>query len=49
MIFAAIFYFGSLVIRNSYNEQTGKYDVSSENVFIAMFAIFFGASQAGTA
>lgn len=44
MIFAAIFYFGSLVIRNSYNESTGKYDVSSENVFIAMFAIFFGAS-----
>ena len=45
MIFAAIFYFGSLVIRYSkYDESTHKFDVSSENVFIAMFAIFFGAS-----
>jgi ATP-binding cassette subfamily B (MDR/TAP) protein 1 len=48
LIFAAIFYGGSLIIRYSYDPVTNTYGVSSENIFIAMFAIFFGASQAGT-
>lgn len=44
LIFAAIFYSGSLIIRYSWDDKTGEYTISSENIFIAMFAIFFGAS-----
>ena len=44
LIFSAIFYGGSLIIRYSYDPATGTYGVTSENIFIAMFAIFFGAS-----
>lgn len=48
-VFAALFYFGGLLIEYSKDENTGKYGLDPENVFIAIFAIFFGASQAGTA
>lgn len=42
MVFSAMFYFGGLII----NENP---DIDVESVFIAMFAIMFGASQAGSA
>jgi ATP-binding cassette subfamily B (MDR/TAP) protein 1 len=48
-VFAGLFYFGGLLIENSYDEKTNTYEISPEDIFIAMFAIFFGASQAGTA
>ena len=43
-VFAGLFYFGGLLIENSFDERTNSYDISPEDVFIAMFAIFFGAS-----
>lgn len=45
-VFAAMFYFGGMIL---------KYDASNDkkldpaDVFVALFAIMFGASQAGTA
>lgn len=44
-----MFWFGGLIIKNSIDEETGMPTISPENVFIALFAIMFGASQAGTA
>jgi len=49
MIFAALFYFGGLIIESGKDEKTGAYTINPEEVFIAIFAIFFGAQQAGTA
>lgn len=52
-IFAALFYFGGMVIDHycTTDATTGvtECEVSPKDVFIALFAIFFGASQAGTA
>lgn len=48
-IFGALFYFGGLLIENSYDDNTGTYSIDPEDVFKAIFAVFFGASQAGTA
>ena len=48
-VFGALFYFGGLLIEKSYDEKTKTYGLNPENVFIALFAIFFGASQVGTA
>lgn len=42
-IFAGLFYFGAIFMERDYPE------VKSENVFIAMFSIMFGAQQMGTA
>jgi ATP-binding cassette subfamily B (MDR/TAP) protein 1 len=42
-IFAGLFYFGAVFMERDYPE------VSSNDVFIAMFAIMFGAQQLGTA
>jgi ATP-binding cassette subfamily B (MDR/TAP) protein 1 len=44
-----MFWFGGLIIKNSIDEETGIPSISPENIFIALFAIMFGASQAGTA
>lgn len=44
-----MFYFGGLIIKNSINEETGIPEINPEDIFIALFAIMFGASQAGTA
>jgi len=50
-IFAALFYFGGKIIEaNCENmEDPTTCKVSPEDVFIALFAIFFGASHVGTA
>ena len=49
IVFAGLFYFGGLIIEDSFDEDTGEYSINPEHVFIAIFAIFFGASHAGTA
>ena len=49
VIFAALFYFGGLLIDSNFDEESKTYNLNPEEVFIAIFAIFFGASQAGTA
>lgn len=48
-IFAGLFYFGGLLIENSYDENTGEYGLNPEQVFMAIFAIFFGAAHSGSA
>jgi hypothetical protein len=39
-----MFWFGGLIIKNSIDEETGVPSISPENIFIALFAIMFGAS-----
>jgi len=41
--FAGLFYFGGMIIENSYDEKTKTYGVNPEHVFLAIFAIFWGA------
>jgi ATP-binding cassette subfamily B (MDR/TAP) protein 1 len=48
-MFAAMFFFGGLIIKNSVDEETGEVKINAEDVFIALFAIFFGANAAGNA
>ena len=48
-MFAAMFFFGGLIIKNSVDEETGEATVNTEDVFIALFAIMFGANAAGNA
>ena len=43
-----MFYFADLIISNSYDAKTNKYGWDPSQVFVALFAIFFGASHAGT-
>ena len=43
-----MFYFGGMIIKDSVDEN-GKPTLDPSDVFIALFAIMFGASQAGTA
>lgn len=49
IVFAAMFWFGGKFINDSIDEATGEPDLDPEDVFIAMFAIMFGASAAGSA
>jgi len=51
IIFAALFYFGGKIIESSCKTVNGvtECSIKPENVFIALFAIFFGASHVGTA
>jgi len=49
LVFASMFFCGGWIIKNSIDEETGVPTLSPEDVFIALFAIMFGASQAGTA
>lgn len=49
IVFAAMFYFGGMIIKNSVDEETGEVKVNAEDVFIALFAIMFGANAAGNA
>lgn len=45
-----MFYFGGLIVESSgINEETGRPNINPENVLVALFAIMFGASHAGTA
>jgi hypothetical protein len=46
-----MFYFGGKVVSNNIDEldEDGNPKINPEDVFIAMFAIMFGASQAGSA
>ena len=46
--FAAMFYGGGLVLEASKLDD-GSYSINPEDVFVAIFAILFGASQAGMA
>lgn len=48
-VFAGCFFFGGLLIEDSYDENTKTFSISPENIFMTIFAIIFGASQAGTA
>jgi ATP-binding cassette, subfamily B (MDR/TAP), member 1 len=48
-MFGALFYFGGLIIKNSVDEETGEVKINSEDVFITLFAIIFGANAAGNA
>lgn len=50
-IFAALFYFGGQIIQANCEDMTKPEtcSVKPEDVFIALFAIFFGASHVGTA
>jgi len=43
------FLFGGKIIKDSVDEETGEVGVDPGDVFIAMFAIMFGATQAGSA
>lgn len=53
IITTAMFFFGALLLEYSIEQgpdpETGKLYLNPENVFIALFAIMFGASHAGTA
>lgn len=45
-VFAAMFYFGGMILK--YDAKNDK-KLDPADIFIALFAIMFGASQAGTA
>lgn len=49
VVFAACFFFGGILIEESFDETTNTFEVNPENIFMTIFAILFGASQAGTA
>lgn len=46
---ALMFYFASVFIENSYDPVTNTMSINPQDVFMALFAIMFGASHAGTA
>ena len=48
-VFAVMFYAGGEIISSSYDEVTKTYSINVDDVFIALFAIMFGASHMGTA
>jgi hypothetical protein len=47
-VFAAMFFFGGLIIKNSVDKD-GEVTVNAEDVFMTLFAIMFGANAAGNA
>ena len=49
IIIGLMFLFGGIIMENSFDEKTGKMTILPENLFIALFAIMFGASHAGSA
>lgn len=49
LTFAVLFWAGGEIMMNSFNEETGQMDIDPESVFIAIFAMIFGATHAGTA
>lgn len=49
VVFAAMFFFGGLIIKNSVDEETGEATINAEDVLISLFAIMFGANSAGNA
>jgi ATP-binding cassette subfamily B (MDR/TAP) protein 1 len=49
IMFATMFFFGGLIIKNSVDEETGEAKIKTEDVFIALFAIMFGANAMGNA
>lgn len=49
VVFAGCFFFGGLLIEDSFDEDTGTFSVSPEDIMMTIFAILFGASQTGTA
>lgn len=48
-VLALMFWAGGRIVGDSYNEETQQFEINPENVFIALFALMFGASHAGTA
>lgn len=49
IVFGVMFFFGGLIIKNSVDKETGEIKVNADDVFIALFAIMFGANAAGNA
>ena len=49
LTFAAMFYFAGLILKNSIDAKTGLPTIQVGDVFCALFAIMFAASQAGMA
>jgi len=49
LVFAIMFYAGGAIIKNSIDEDNGEIKIEPENIFIALFAIMFGANAAGNA
>jgi len=50
VVFAVMFWAGGAIIKNSeIDEETGELSINPEDIFIALFAIMFGANAAGTA
>ena len=48
LVFATMFYSGGWIIKDSYDEETKTYGIDPTDLFIALFAIMFGASHAGS-
>lgn len=44
LVFAAMFYFGGMIMKDSVDKKTGQPSIDPGDVFIALFAIMFGAS-----
>jgi len=53
VVTAAMFYFGGMIMKSAMDEgpdpETGRYSINPEDVFVALFAIMWGASHAGSA
>lgn len=43
-VFVSCFILGGWLIENSFNDETGKYDIDPESILISIFAILFSAS-----
>ena len=48
-IMAGLFYFASLIMQSSFDPNTGNYGWNPQDIFTALFSIFYGANAAGTA
>lgn len=48
-VIAVMFYVASIIIENGFDLKKKIFNVNPEHVFMALFAIMFGASHAGTA
>ena len=49
VVFAAMFYSAGVIIKNNYDAETGQYDINPQDVFTAIFAMFFASTNAGMA
>ena len=49
MVFAAMFFFGGKLINDGIDPVTGEMSINPQDVFVALFAIMFGATHMGSA